>query len=143
MSASRIAKGLWVGSAPSPGDYVGQIDVIVFTADEYQPAADMFPGVRVRHFPFDDSSQPTDRDLATAWGAAQAAARDLRAGRRVLVTCRMGRNRSALVAALALYLTGEDSGEEILTLVRSRRTDDLGVQALSNRAFQAYLRALP
>jgi protein-tyrosine phosphatase len=142
-AASRIIAGLWVGAAPPPGDYTDRFDVIVFTADEYQPAAGMFPGVRVRHFPFDDSTQPTDRDLATAWAAAEAVARYMRRGQRVLVTCRMGRNRSALVAAFALYLITEAPGADILALVRSRRTDAVGVQALSNRAFQAYLRALP
>ena len=142
-AASRIVDGLWVGAAPPPGDYSDRFDVIVFTADEYQPPAGMFPGVRVRHFPFDDSTQPTDRDLATAWAAAEAVARCLSRDQRVLVTCRMGRNRSALVAAFALYLITEAPGADILRLVRSRRTDAVGVQALSNRAFQAYLRALP
>lgn len=142
-AASRILDGLWVGAAPPPGDYSDRFDVIVLTADEYQPDAGMFPGVRVRHFPFDDSGQPTDRDLATAWDAAETVARYLRRGMRVLVTCRMGRNRSALVAALALYLVTEAPGEDILALVRDRRTDAVGVRALSNRAFQAYLRALP
>lgn len=142
-AASRILDGLWVGAAPPPGGYSDRFDVIVFTADEYQPPASMFPGIRVRHFPFDDSGRPTDRDLETAWAAAEAVARDLRRGQRVLVTCRMGRNRSALVAALALYLITEAPGADILALVRDRRTDAVGVQALANRTFQAYLRALP
>jgi len=100
-AASRIVDGLWVGAAPPPGDYSADWDVIVFTAEEYQPDRGLFPRVRVRHFPYDDTSPPSDRDLMTAWSAAEEVARYLRQGRRVLVTCRMGRNRSALVAALA------------------------------------------
>jgi len=142
-AASRIVDGLWVGAAPPPGDYSGQFDVIVFTADEYQPAKDMFPKIRVRHFPYDDSIRPTERDLMTAWTAAEAVARDMRHGRRVLVTCQMGRNRSAFVAALALHLVTGAPGEEVLTLVRSRRTDAMGIQALSNGAFRQFLRTLP
>jgi protein-tyrosine phosphatase len=142
-AASRIVEGLWVGAAPPPGDYSDEFDVIVFTADEYQPSRSLFPKVRVRHFPYDDSTRPTDHDLMTAWTAAEAVARDMRRGRRVLVTCRMGRNRSAFVAALALHLVTGAPGEETLNLVRSRRTDAVGVQALSNSAFRQFLRTLP
>jgi protein-tyrosine phosphatase len=119
------------------------VDVIVFTAEEYQPDATAFPGVRVRHCPFDDTRVPSDRDIGTAWSCAEAVARDMRRGRRVLVTCRMGRNRSALVAALALHLVTGESGAEVFRLVRSRRTDDVGVPALSNPTFQRLLVALP
>ena len=143
MSASRIAEGLWVGSAPPPGDYVGQFDVMVFTAEEYQPPDGRFPGVRVRHYPFDDDPEPDPADLMTAWSAGEAVAKDLRRGRKVLVSCAMGRNRSALVAALALYMVTGHSGAEVLALVRAKRVDDTGVRALSNPAFQRYLRSLP
>jgi protein-tyrosine phosphatase len=98
--------------------------------------------VRVRHFPFDDSVRPSDEDLMTAWTAAEAVARDLRRGRRVLVTCAMGRNRSAFVAALALHLVTGEPGADMLALVRARRVDRTGVSALSNSAFRAYLRGL-
>jgi protein-tyrosine phosphatase len=143
VSASRIVGDLYVGAAPPPGNYADQFDVIVLTADEYQPAASMFPGVRLRHHPFDDSPDPQPRDLMTAWTAAEAVAQDMRRGRRVLVSCRMGRNRSGLVAALALHLVTGESGAAVLALVRERRVDDVGVHALSNRAFQRFLRTLP
>lgn len=143
MSASRIVEGLYVGSAPPPGKYADLFDIIVLTADEYQPPSGAFPGVRVRRHPFDDASSPTPRDLMTAWTAAEAVARDMRRGHRVLVSCLMGRNRSGLVAALALHLVTGEPGSATLTLVRERRVDDAGVPALSNRAFQRFLRTLP
>lgn len=142
-AASRIVDGLWVGAAPPPGDYTDQFDVIVFTAEEYQPPASYFPGVKVRHFPYDDKQPPSQTDLMTAWSGAEAVASDLRRGRNVLVTCRMGRNRSALVAALALHLVTGEPGRECLRIVRSKRTDQEGIRALSNKAFQQYLTALP
>lgn len=143
VSASRIVEGLYVGSEPPPGDYTGMVDVIVLVAEEYQPDDSAFPGVRVRRFPFDDTRVPSDRDIAMAWAAGEAIARDMRRGRRVLSTCHMGRNRSALVAALALHLVTGESGAEALRIVRSRRTDDVGVRALSNPTFQRLLSALP
>ena len=135
--------GLWVGAAPPPGDYSRDWDVIVFTAEEYQSKAASFPNVRVRHFPYGDDSPPSARDMDMAWTAAEEVARYLRQGRRVLVTCRMGRNRSALVAALALYLVSGEPGAEVCALVREKRVDQTGTNALANRSFRELLRALP
>jgi hypothetical protein len=141
--ASRITGRLWVGAFPPPGDYAKSFDTIVFTAMEHQPSAESYPGVRVRHHPFDDSVSPTKKDLEAAAMASAAVARDLQRGRRVLVTCAMGRNRSALVAALALQRCTGAAGADVLSLVRARRTDAVGVRALSNPAFQKLLRSLP
>lgn len=135
--------GLYVGSAPPPGTYSDRFDVIVLTAEEYQPMRSMFPDVRVRRFPFDDAQRPALHDLAMAWTAAQSVAGDLIRQRRVLVTCAMGRNRSALVAALAVHLVTGDSGADALRLVREKRVDDVGVRALSNQSFQRFLRSIP
>ncbi len=135
--------GLWVGAAPPPGDYSKDWDVIVFTAEEYQPAARLFPKVRVLHYPYDDESPPSQKDMDTAWTAAEEVAGHLRARSRVLVTCRMGRNRSALVAALALYIVSPASGADVCKLVREKRVDQTGTNALENRSFRELLRALP
>jgi protein-tyrosine phosphatase len=142
-AASRIVDGLWVGGAPPPGDYSRDWDVIVFTAEEYQPEAKLFPKVRVLHYPYDDANPPSQRDMDTAWTAAEEVANQLRARRRVLVTCRMGRNRSALVAALALYIVSPASGTDVCALVREKRIDQTGTNALANRSFRELLRALP
>lgn len=142
-AASRIVEGLWVGGAPPPGDYSRDWDVIVFTAVEYQPKAALFPRVRVLHYPYDDANPPSRRDMDTAWTAAEEVAAHLRSGRRVLVTCRMGRNRSALVAALALYIVSPVNGAEVCALVREKRVDETGTNALENRSFREFLRTLP
>jgi len=138
LDAHRVAKNLWVGSAPPPGDYSRSLDVIVLCADDYQPSAEHFPNVTVRHHPFDDTMDPVLADVQTAAKAAKLAASDLKAGRRVLVTCRMGRNRSGFVAALALRVLGMPA-KDALHAVRSRRKDKLGIHAIENPRFQALL----
>jgi len=59
-------------------------------------------------------------------------------GERVLVTCWQGRNRSALVAALALYLLSGADGGGILRHIQGRRPG-----ALTNPVFAHAVRSLP
>lgn len=142
LDATEVYRQIWVGSAPEPGYYAGRFDVLVLTSLEYQPPGYGFPGVIVRRFPFNDTGRPSDEDFGQAWRAATAVAHDVAQGRRVLVTCNMGRNRSALVAALAIHMLTGMSGARAGRLVRERRTDQLGVKALSNDAFRGMLRSL-
>ena len=58
-------------------------------------------------------------------------------GRRVLIHCRMGFNRSALVAATALTYLGM-TGEQALVQLRERRPG-----ALFNETFAGHVQALP
>jgi protein-tyrosine phosphatase len=59
--------------------------------------------------------------------AILAVAADLKAGNKVLVTCSMGLNRSATVAAGALIVNGDLESEQAIELVKTRR----GEKALS------------
>jgi protein-tyrosine phosphatase len=136
--ANEVVPGLLVGSKPPPGHH-DDVDVIVLTALEYQPRAELFPGAEVLYAPFDDApTRPMHEDeIATALGAAARVARRLRAGRRVLVTCAMGMNRSALVAALAMQELYPSMGaDEIIGRIRHAR----GSWALSNPNFRKLLR---
>jgi hypothetical protein len=126
MDASKVARNLYVGSAPQPG--TKGFDVIVLCADEYQPSAGHYL---------------SSRELAVPVQAARRVARHLQAGRTVLVTCRMGRNRSAFVAALALHLASGRSGRRCVEQVRKHRVDPMGVRALANRGFRRALEKLP
>lgn len=102
IEASEVAPGLFVGSAPTPGPVRG-IHTLVLAAQEYQPNSKLFPGVEVLHAGIDDTSRPPDRDeISKVVAAAYVVDQRLRRNRTVLVTCAMGRNRSALVAALAM-----------------------------------------
>lgn len=98
---SYLTRSLAQGSKPPVGVRL-PFDTIVLAAREYQPR---MPGFEVVHVPLvDDEPTPSDRKRIHA--AAQAVAQRLRAGRRVLVTCRMGKNRSGVIAGLALVELG-------------------------------------
>lgn len=111
-SDGRLAQG----SAPPPGVRL-PFDVIVLAAEEYQPE---LPGYEVLHVPLDDSGPPptrTERQLIR--DNSRRIARRLRAGKRVLVTCRQGRNRSGVLAGLALVelgLPGHEAARRIQQL---------------------------
>jgi len=141
LDASSITEELSVGAAPPPGYYGSRFDVVVLVSEEYQPPDSAFPGVRVHRVPFDASIRPTSADFRMAIEAAKSVASDIVRGRRVLVTCSMGRNRSALVAALAIHRATGVSGRRAADYVRRRRVDSLGVRALSNPAFVKFLSA--
>jgi protein-tyrosine phosphatase len=136
---SEIVPGLFVGSKPDPGRHSG-VDVIVLAALEYQPSAELFPGVEVIHVPLDDAPNRLLRndEIADATEAGSRVARRLRAGRRVLVSCQMGLNRSALIVALAMYEVYGMSADEIIARLRKER----GAWALSNLNFERLLRAV-
>ncbi len=85
------------------------------------------------HAPFRDSHEVmTKQEKIIAIGAGQKVAKWLGRGETVLSTCWMGRNRSALVAGLAL-LTAHPKlrVHEAISLIRAAR----GAEALSNPQF--------
>lgn len=137
MTVNEIVPGLYVGSKPPPGRYAG-IDTIVLAAVEYQPPAALFPDTRVVHVPLnDDPTRPLHVDeIALATKAAARVACLLRAGRRALVTCAMGLNRSALIAALAMHEVHGMGANEIIGRLRRAR----GSWALSNPNFERLIR---
>jgi protein-tyrosine phosphatase len=137
MSRSEVAPGLFVSSKPPPGRHEG-IDTIVLAAMEYQPPGYLFPGIEVIHAPLDDAPgrRMSEDEIAIATKAAERVARRLRAGRRVLSTCAMGLNRSALVAALAMHEVYGMNPDEIIARLRRAR----GAWALSNPNFEKLLR---
>jgi protein-tyrosine phosphatase len=111
-SDGRLAQG----SMPPQGVHL-PFDVIVLAAMEYQPE---LPGHEVLHVPLDDSGPPPTRhERRLIRDNAHRIARRLRAGKRVLVTCRQGKNRSGVLAGLALVhlgLPGPEAAERIQRL---------------------------
>lgn len=138
VDASEVSPGLYVGSKPPPGRHA--FDVIVLAAEEYQPHATRFPGSQVIHVPFDDAPwrRMRSEEIAGAVRAGEAVARHLRAGRRVLVSCALGLNRSALVAAIAMHDVYGMGADEIIARIRRAR----GEWALSNPNFEKLLRTV-
>ena len=134
IDAHRIAPKLWVGSAPGPEH--GQLfDVIVLCAIEYQPS---LLAQRVVHAGFDDTITPTRDELRLARDTAALVNMHRAAGKRVLVSCLQGRNRSALVASLALVLQGM-SPSVAIQQVRLHRRHPEGKMILANTAFVKFI----
>ena len=135
----EVVPGLWMGghrwvdaAGQSRPVVVGaefELVVSLFAAEGHGPA----PGVPHRLAPVPDG--PLDAgQLAAVQAAARAAAGAVRAGRRVLVRCRSGYNRSGLVVAQALVELGSDPAGAV-RLVRERRSP----WALHNGLFVEYL----
>lgn len=105
MGYSYLTNRLAQGSKP-PVNVPLPFEVIVLAAWEYQPN---MPGFHeVMHVPLDDEFERpvTIEDTRRIRSAAQAVAQHVRDGRRVLVTCHHGRNRSGVIAGLALVELG-------------------------------------
>ena len=133
-STLRLPNGavLAVGPKPPVGSAVGRggFQVLVLCAIGYQPPAARFPGAIVLHVPLTDhGAAMTSIERVLARRAGRIVARELSRGHNVLVTCEQGRNRSALVAALALVYLGYPRVGAIAMLRRMRPF------ALANRDF--------
>jgi protein-tyrosine phosphatase len=102
-------------------------DVIVLAAMEYQPD---IPGYTVLKVPLDDGPPPDHVTRMRIRRTAREIADRVRMGQRVLVTCWQGRNRSGVLAGLALVSLGV---HPIQAVGRIRRLRD----GLTNPHFRA------
>ena len=129
IDAHQIATGLWIGSHPKAP--VGHLfDTVVLCALERQGK---LPGVHNVKAPLDDAT-PSKREIRVAVSAAKTIHELRRRGKKVLVTCAQGVNRSSLVAAMAMMLDGE-SAQMAIHRIRSRRFPPIGMKPLSNESF--------
>lgn len=138
LDASRVAPGLYQGSAPKPGQTL-PFDLVVLCAEEYQLPQwrePFGPGTHVLRVPLDDSGKPpTENQVRWAEDAGRIVAKARAVGNRVLVTCWQGFNRSGLVVAHALMELGVIPETAIQAVKRAR-----GPRALSNTWFQDLIR---
>lgn len=142
--STRLGKRLYIGAEPpaGPGLYASGFDVLVLCAEEFQPPVSQFPGLSVIHVPFDDSTNRLRANqLRRLQIVALQVAEEWKLGKRILVTCHMGINRSALMSALVLSAAGGDSPAECGSLIRGLRTYG-GMRALSNPYFRSVLSQL-
>jgi len=138
VSDSEVLPGLWIGAAPTPERaLIGGYDLIALTAKEYQPPQTAFRAKLLR-MPIDDSLAPTTEELMWAFLTGRRVAHAVADGKKTLVSCRMGKNRSGLVTALAARELLGLEGATAAHLVRQRRNG-----ALSNPAFYHFLTTLP
>ena len=134
MGYAFVTTRLAQGSAPTNSDLRGAFDAVVLCARELQDLP--LYGVEVIHAPLDDD-RPSRAEVQIAWNAAKRVARRIRAGRRVLVTCAMGWNRSGLVTGLALIMLGLSADQAVHAIRKAR-----GDMALSNPHFVKVLHAV-
>jgi protein-tyrosine phosphatase len=139
---SEILPGLWQGGThdtdttherhtsmykPSKEDF----DTVVTL---YESANPVRGGVKELRFGFYDGDMSDFNVTEDLFELVQTAHRDWKAGKRVLIRCQAGWNRSGLVMALTLIKDGYEPREAI-DLIRERRVPE----ALSNRTFERWL----
>lgn len=144
IDAHEIVTGLWMGAVPPRGRELCDIGfkTLVLCAKEWQFGYDTFEGVTVIRCPLEDATLDA-RDVMAAKATATLVAREIKANRKVLVSCASGMNRSGLVTALALRELGSSSKDAIKT-IRARRCDAarLALRPLCNESFVSVLLAL-
>jgi len=121
----------------SDGLVVPGFDVVVLCAKELQPhaSAGEISAPHTIHAPLEDGPAMTDEEKRGALWTAQRVVSELRQGKRVLVTCAMGLNRSGLIVALVLCMGWGLPAQEAIQRIRARRNPN----ALFNPYFQMFI----
>lgn len=136
-----IRDGLWMGgtyevlvdgSRHAPHISVDSFETVVTLFADAPPAR---AGVKEFRLGFEDQ-ETLDVDLTSLYQLVQLAHTEWVSGNRVLIRCEGGWNRSGLVTALVLMMTGELANDAVAEL-RSQR----GPLVLSNKAFERWLLA--
>jgi len=128
---------LWQGSLPPIGTVLQEAgyDTLVLAASEFQSDIS-YQDIEVICAPGDDDHRPHRMaNFLPVWvSAAKIVVERVHSGKRVLVTCMAGLNRSGMVTALALKeLTGW-SGEVVVEHIRKNRE-----HAMCNQTFAQYI----
>lgn len=139
---NEIAPGLWQGGT-SRDQVIDRAQLLTVFHEVQRPfdavatlyawAAPMQWGVEERRLGFPDG-QLVREYIPQLESIAQWAHAHREAGRRVLVRCAGGMNRSGLITAMTL-MNGGHTADEAIALVRAGR----GAGALTNASFVAYL----
>lgn len=122
-----VTPNLFIGSylmAPPPDT----IDKLVICSTDTIGLEEMYPERCVVYAPI-TPRMTTQEDFATAVQTGRAVAGWTRRNKKVLVTCSTGRNRAAVVAAIALMTYGLPSSEAV-SLVRAAVHDAIGERYL-------------
>jgi len=105
LDCNEIVPGIWQGSKPPRGRAVGTagFDVLVLCAAEHQPKPERFPGLKTLvSVPMWDNFDAGPDTLSMAKQAGALLADRWMSGQNLLITCRMGLNRSGLVTGMTL-----------------------------------------
>jgi hypothetical protein len=143
LHRARTGSGsLWQGGMDDVIQSGDEYDVIVLCAEEFQPKRSVFlrpqDKASVIYAPNDDSGTPISKAQADiACRAARQVAHEYRSGKKILVSCMQGRNRSGLVSALTLHLLYGMSGKDAMGFVKDRIPN-----SLVNPSFNRFLEAV-
>jgi len=146
MNADEVSKNLWVGGLPTDPEAVDKnFDVLVLAAKSHQDIFPVhkYPKTKVIHVPLDDEpfspNPPPKEDVAKALKAGLEVHEANSKGKKVLVTCQAGVNRSALVAGLAMVVGGLNA-DHVINRIRKRRKPPTKSVPLFNKHFRKVLR---
>jgi protein-tyrosine phosphatase len=135
MDAHLIAPLLSVGSKPMIFDVKSHgYDVVVLCAEEVQ---DVKTNALTVHIPLFDTEMANEQTVRAAdlLFTVNQLVEMRKQGKHILVTCFMGKNRSAFVAALILVKSGWTANGAIQR-IRERRKLRIAGKALQNRRFE-------
>lgn len=126
----KLGRGaLFIGGAPTKfTDVFDRFDYVVFAAQELQPFnVKPTDGMdQVIRCPLSDSDPPRPGDLIAARNCARKVALLVHGGKKVLVTCAEGRNRSGLICGLVIRrLLPWMDGRDIVDHIQSMRYNSL------------------
>lgn len=134
IDAHEIIPGVWQGAEPPAGWALSEagFEILVLAAREAQWSADEFPGLIVYRVPLDDEVRPfSATELQRIEEIVEQVAMHAAVGRKTLISCVMGINRSGFITARVIQkLTGSSAGQAIAQVKRRRKP-----VALTNPAF--------
>jgi hypothetical protein len=138
---SEILPGLWQGGTDYD-DVIGHAAIgLRPTKSEFDSVYTLYGsanpadwGMKEVRFAFYDSDMRDFDPQSDLWLPVAEAHADWRAGKRVLIRCQAGLNRSGLVMALVLIREGY-SPSDAIDLIRTQR----GYEALCNHHFEQWL----
>jgi protein-tyrosine phosphatase len=138
MDSTKLVERVYIGSAPT-GSH--GFNVIALCAEEYQPPAKVFAPAKVLRIRLADNFRPLSAPrVREIKDKVSFLVEEWAEGSSLLITCAMGRNRSALISALVLSQVCNVSPAEAGKYVRKVRKDAYGVAALENAYFREVLR---
>ena len=138
-----LVPGLAQGSYPDPPNRApvtafNEFDVLVLCAEEHQAQRYAAPkGKLIYRVPLDDDPyRPLPHEVAQfVMQAANAVGSHVLSGKRALVTCHMGLNRSGMITALILMQYYRMPAKDAIKLIRQKRDRD----AICNPMFEQFL----
>lgn len=140
---NNIIDDIYQGSMPPKGDKIYKLGfgIVVLMADSYQPSSKDFIGVSVIHCPIDDDySRYPSRDGKNKIKKAidqVNMVKKINPSAKILTTCMAGKNRSALFNALLIKQKYNFTNQQIIDLIRSKRSG-----TLENPRFVDYINSL-